>query len=95
MKTVLDFRTIEPRARHALFLSVFEGLKAGTSFEFINDHDPAPLYRQLQSMNISNLEWKYSAKGPDLWVVNISKSTTGAEMEEGCCGICGGHGHSR
>lgn len=93
MDTLIDIRNFEPRTRHALILSLFEGLKEGTSFEFVNDHDPVPLYRQLQSMNLPNLLWNYSVKGPDLWKIRISKS--GPEVKtEGCCGICGGGGHS-
>lgn len=92
MDTTIDFRNFEPRARHALFLSLFEGLKAGTSFEFVNDHDPVPLYQQIQRMNLPNLKWSYSEKGPKLWKIQISKAENETK-EEGCCGLCGGHGN--
>jgi uncharacterized protein (DUF2249 family) len=94
MNTVIDFRNFEPRTRHALFLSLFEGLKDGTSFEFVNDHDPMPLYKQVQAMNIPNLNWEYALKGPSEWRVQISKAKFETK-DEGCCGICGGHGHAK
>jgi regulator of cell morphogenesis and NO signaling len=95
MSTVLDFRNFEPRAQSALFFSLFENLKEGDSFEIVNDHDPALLLNQLQSMDRPRLNCKYEAQGPQLWKVQISKTsereTRKDSGEEGCCGLCGGH----
>lgn len=73
MQTCIDFRQLEPRARHAVFFSLFEGLKEDGSFGFINDHDPIPLYQQLTAMKIDNLSWEYEVRGPDIWQIRISK----------------------
>ena len=43
----LDVRTIQPRERHPMIFNTFDGLKAGESFELINDHAPTPLYYQF------------------------------------------------
>lgn len=93
MNSVIDFRTIEHRFRHAIFFSIFEGLNEGATFEFINDHDPAPLHRQLVSMGINNLEWMYVEKGPSQWRILITKKPLQEAAHEGCCGICSGSGH--
>ena len=96
MKTVIDFRNIDRSFRHAIFFSLFEGLKEGASFEFVNDHDPAPLYNQLRQLAIQNLEWKYAEQGPTDWRVQVTKKMQSTQpKEEGCCGICGGEGHNR
>lgn len=91
MDTYIDFRHFEARTRHALFLSLFEGLKENAYFEFVNDHDPVPLQNQIKSMNLPNLKWEYERKGPDLWKIRISKMGSGEGKKEGCCGLCGGH----
>lgn len=97
MDSVIDFRNFEPRTQQALFFSLFEGLKDGTSFEFVNDQDPAALYRQLKAMDVSNLDWSSFESGPGLWKIRVSKkpSSKSSDAEEGCCGICGGHGHRK
>lgn len=74
MNSIIDFRSIDRSFRHAIFFSMFEGLKEGASFEFLNDHDPVPLYNQLRSIGIENLEWSYSERGPDNWRIRITKA---------------------
>ncbi|MGZ5278456.1 MAG: DUF2249 domain-containing protein [Pseudobdellovibrionaceae bacterium] len=91
METCIDFRKFEPRTRHALFLSLFEGLKENSSFDFINDHDPIHLQNQIRAMNLANLKWDYEKQGPDFWKIKISKVSSGEPKKEGCCGLCGGH----
>lgn len=87
--SIIDFRSIDRSFRHAIFFSMFEGLKEGASFEFMNDHDPVPLYNQLQSIGIENLEWSYSERGPDNWRIRITKTPPKDKVEEGCACHCG------
>ena len=97
METLIDFRNFEPRTQQALFFSLFEGLKEGTAFEFVNDQDPTLLHRQLEAMDLTNLDWDSLLAGPGLWKVRVSKNS-GRESEKnegGCCGVCGGHGHRK
>ena len=91
METCIDFRGFEPRARHALFFSLFEGLKENAFFDFVNDHDPVPLQNQIRMMNIGNLRWEYAKQGPEYWKIRISKVSDTEPKKEGCCGLCGGH----
>lgn len=88
--TVFDVRSFEPRFRHALIFSMFEGLVEGASFVLVNDHDPVPLRRQFESLALPNLGWKYLETGPGTWRVKIEKTGLKGHQEEGCCGICGG-----
>ncbi|OFZ28974.1 MAG: hypothetical protein A2622_12810 [Bdellovibrionales bacterium RIFCSPHIGHO2_01_FULL_40_29] len=90
MKTVIDFRDIQPKARHAIFLSIFEGLKPGSSFEFINDHEPRPLQMQVEQLQPENLIWESFVTGPDIWCVRIvKKNQDELSQKKSCCGVCG------
>ncbi len=90
MQTCIDFRKFEPRARHALFFALFEGLKEDESFRFINDHDPVPLQQQLRAMNIGNLCWKYEVQGPDEWQIRVSKKIDDPIEAEEYCAVSDG-----
>lgn len=69
----IDVRTVMPRERHPLIFSTIDGLEPGESFELINDHDPKPLYYQLQAERTGQLEWEYLEKGPEVWRVKIGR----------------------
>ena len=69
----LDVRTLIPRERHPLIFSTFDKLGAGESFELVNDHDPKPLYYQLQAERPGALGWNYLEQGPEVWRVHITK----------------------
>lgn len=71
--TTIDVRAIQPRERHPLIFSTFDGLEAGTSFLLVNDHDPLPLYYQFQAEMPARFQWDYLEQGPDVWRVNITK----------------------
>lgn len=90
MDSIIDFRNIDRNFRHAIFFSILEGLKEGSSFEFLNDHAPVPLHKQLLALGISNIDWTYCEEGPQTWRIRITKKPLGKEQkEEGCCGTCG------
>jgi regulator of cell morphogenesis and NO signaling len=86
MSTVIDLTNFEPRARNALIMSLFEGLRENSSFEFINDENPERLCQDIDSLHMNNLKWEFSEHGPDAWKIRISK-----QQKTGCCGMCGGH----
>jgi uncharacterized protein (DUF2249 family) len=85
----IDVRTIPPRERHALILSTFRGLATAASMEIVNDHDPRPLYYQMQAEQPRQFSWEYLESGPDVWRVRITKSAGGHSNGQ-CCGSCGG-----
>ena len=60
----LDVRTIPPRQRHPLIFETFDALAPGEAFELVNDHDPKPLYYQLNAERPGLLAWEYLEQGP-------------------------------
>lgn len=83
--TTIDVRSITPRERHPLVFSTLGGLLPGAALELVNDHDPQPLYHQLQAQAPGSFEWAYLEQGPDTWRVQITRREAGA-----CCGGCCG-----
>ncbi len=69
----IDVRAIIPRERHPLIFSTFDALAPGQSFELVNDHDPKPLYYQLQAERPGQLAWDYLQQGPEVWRVKVGR----------------------
>ena len=88
----IDVREIAPRERHPLIFSTFHGLGLSETMELVNDHDPKPLYHQLQAQEPGQFSWDYVESGPALWRVRITKLAKLAKSPGGgqCCGSCGG-----
>ncbi|MCZ2444613.1 MAG: DUF2249 domain-containing protein [Flavobacteriales bacterium] len=69
-----DVRPYEPTVRHDMFYKAFEDLKPGEAFVFINDHDPKPLYYQMEAESKHPFKWEYLQKGPEEWKVRVIKT---------------------
>lgn len=69
----LDVRTIIPRERHPLIFGTFRKLAPGDAFLLVNDHDPKPLYYQLQAERGAGFDWQYLEEGPEVWRVRIAR----------------------
>lgn len=69
-----DLRPFPPAQRHEIFYKGFEAIKPGEAFEFINDHDPIPLYYQMEAESKDPFQWEYLKKGPDQWKVRVIKT---------------------
>ncbi|MCA0419552.1 DUF2249 domain-containing protein [Bosea beijingensis] len=89
----LDVRTIPPVVRHATIFGIMERLSPGDAFRIVNDHDPAPLRRQIEARYPGSYSWDYIVQGPEIWQVEIGRNEAG---EDGHAADCGGHdeGHS-
>ena len=72
----LDVRTIPPAQRHPLIFQRFLALPEGGAFTLVNDHDPKPLYYQLNFEYSGQLGWDYLERGPRVWRVRISRVAT-------------------
>ncbi|HEU5349452.1 MAG TPA: DUF2249 domain-containing protein [Ktedonobacterales bacterium] len=72
----LDVRTIPPPQRHPMIFQRFVALPEGGSFVLVNDHDPKPLYYQLNFEYSGQLGWDYLEQGPQVWRVRISRIST-------------------
>jgi uncharacterized protein (DUF2249 family) len=70
---LVDVRNIEPRQRHPLIFSTFDGLTAGQAMILVNDHEPRPLYYQFLHERAGQFEWTYLQEGPDEWQVRIAR----------------------
>lgn len=90
----IDVRTIAPRDRHPLIFGSFDALQPGQALLLVNDHDPRPLYQQFEDRRSGQFDWTYLRSGPDLWHVQIGKTSQGpADTLAGTCcsgGACGG-----
>ncbi len=71
--TPLDVRSEPPARRHALIFDTFGTLATGDGFELINDHDPKPLYYQLEAEQTGKFSWEYKEQGPEAWRVEICR----------------------
>ena len=77
----LDVRTIPPAQRHPLIFQRFLALPQGGGFTLVNDHDPKPLYYQLNFEYSGQLGWDYLERGPRVWRVRISRIATTSDQK--------------
>lgn len=68
-----DLRPFPPTQRHEMFYQAFADIRPGEAFEFINDHDPKPLYYQMEAESKEPFRWEYIEKGPEDWKVRVVK----------------------
>jgi uncharacterized protein (DUF2249 family) len=69
-----DVRPFHPAKRHDMVFDSFAELKPGEAFIFTNDHDPKPLYYQIEAENKLPFTWEYLQAGPEVWQVKVSKA---------------------
>jgi uncharacterized protein (DUF2249 family) len=70
---VIDVRSLVPAQRHARIFELVGALKPGDSFILVNDHDPKPLYYQLEAEHPAQFSWTYIEQGPSVWRVKIGR----------------------
>lgn len=70
----MDFRPYPPAERHEMFYQAFADIKPGEAFEFYNDHDPKPLYYQMEAESKDPFTWEYIEEGPETWKVRVTKT---------------------
>ncbi|WP_367916197.1 DUF2249 domain-containing protein [Leadbetterella sp. DM7] len=69
---ILNIPVLEPRQKHALIFHLFESLEPGETFIIHNDHDPRPVYYQLQAEHGDTFTWQYLREGPLWWDIRVS-----------------------
>ncbi len=74
---LLDVRSLPPAQRHSLIFARFAALAEGDWFVLVNDHDPKPLYYQLNFEYRGPLIWDYLEPGPEVWRVRVGKGAAG------------------
>ncbi len=78
---ILDVTRLAPREKHPTVFSRYHALKEGESLTLHNDHDPKPLFYQMQGEMGDVFTWEYLEQGPQRWHVRITKRPTGAGAE--------------
>ncbi len=73
VEKIVDVRELPPDKRHPLIFAALNDLKSGGSFVLVNDHDPRPLYYQMQAERAGGFTWQYLEEGPKVWRVCIGK----------------------
>ncbi len=61
----LDVLERPPRQRHALIFDTCDALGTGDALVLVNDHDPRPLYYQLEAKQPLKFGWEYLECGPE------------------------------
>ncbi|MDI3270480.1 MAG: DUF2249 domain-containing protein [Bacillota bacterium] len=69
----LDVRELPHFQRHAAIFSLLERLPPGQSLVIVNDHDPKPLFYQIQALYADTFSWSYQKEGPVEWRVAIRR----------------------
>lgn len=71
---MVDVRGMEPRFRHPLIFRALDELKPARAIELVNDHDPIPLFYQLQATRAGQFEWTPVEEGPEVWRIRIQRN---------------------
>jgi uncharacterized protein (DUF2249 family) len=87
--SIIDVRTLPPAQRHQKIFQFVNELAAGRSFILVNDHDPKPLYYQLEAEYPKQFGWTYVESGPTVWRVEIG------EVRQSRLNMLGGSGRDR
>lgn len=87
----VDVRYLVPRDRHATVFHKFRELRLGDALELVNDHDPRPLFNQLNAEAPGQVGWDCLEQGPEVWRVRITRQQGKPHGNGQCCGSCGGH----
>lgn len=72
-EVIINVQEIEPRFRHAAIFQTFDELAEGESLIIHNNHDPVPVYYQLQEMQGDIFTWEYLQQGPEWWDIRVTK----------------------
>ena len=68
----LDVRLLPHQGKHMHIFEQLENLQTGEDLILINDHDPKPLYYQMQHLYPDVFGWTYLQQGEgDVWKVRI------------------------
>lgn len=73
-ETIINVQEIEPRLRHETIFRTYENLQPGESLIIHNNHDPKPVFYQLQHMHGDTFSWDYLQEGPEWWDIRLTKN---------------------
>jgi uncharacterized protein (DUF2249 family) len=73
--TTLDLRDVPPPERHPKIHDAFASLESGESLELVNDHDPKPLFYEMQA-EVESFDaegYEMERRGPTEFVATLPK----------------------
>jgi uncharacterized protein (DUF2249 family) len=70
---LFDARGVAKRFRHAAIFGALEALGPGETMRFVNDHDPIPLLRQMDSHFGETVSVTYRQRGPEGVIIDFTK----------------------
>ncbi|ADQ69016.1 DUF2249 domain-containing protein [Halogeometricum borinquense] len=73
--TTLDLRDVPPPERHPKIHDAFESLESGEALELVNDHDPKPLFYEMQA-EVDSFDaegYEVEQRGPTEFVARLPK----------------------
>lgn len=70
---ILNIPALEPQQKHAMIFHIFDQLEPGQTFIIHNDHDPKPVYYQLQAQRGDIFSWEYLLEGPQWWDIRVTR----------------------
>jgi uncharacterized protein (DUF2249 family) len=73
MPQSIEVRYLIPMQRHQKIFELVDRLAPGKGFVLVNDHDPKPLYYQLEAEHPGQFSWTYLESGPEVWRVEIAR----------------------
>ena len=73
-ETIINVQEIESRFRHETIFHTYQNLQVGESLVIHNNHDPKPVYYQLQHMHGDSFSWEYLQEGPEWWDIRLTKN---------------------
>jgi len=73
----IDVCSLVPMQRHQKIFELVDQLAPGGKFILVNDHDPKPLYYQLEAEHPHQFSWTYLERGP-VWRVEIGRLSKAA-----------------
>ncbi len=88
-ETVLDVRELAPRDRHETIFARLAALGRDERLQIVNDHDPKPLWYQLQAEQPGRFDWRYLEQGPQRWRVEIARLEEDAPAPAPVCASAG------
>lgn len=80
---ILNVPAIEPRLKHQTIFHVFGNMNPGESFIIHNDHDPKPVFYQLQGLHGDVFTWEYLQQGPEWWDIRVTRKEATRPEESG------------
>ncbi|ACG77113.1 conserved hypothetical protein [Phenylobacterium zucineum HLK1] len=69
-----DARGVAKRFRHAAIFGALDALAPGETMRFVNDHDPLPLLRQLETRFGETLSVEYRLRADEGVVIDFKRT---------------------